>query len=551
VSAATAAGARSSRRIGGALRDRLPELVLALGMFVCVALLLYLGRGRTFFFDEWSFVVDRSAGGPINGLDVLMVPHNEHWAALPIGFYRLCFELFGLDTTVPFRLATALLNAACAALVFVLARPRIGAWAALLPAFAVMFMGAANENLLWGFQIGFVGAIAAGLVALVALERGTRRGDVVACVALIASVMSQGTWVALWVCAAVVIALQRQWRRAWIVVIPAVVYGIWHVVYSNGAKHGSHTLDAPSWALDAAASTISGFFGDASNAYGHAGLVLVGALIVWHLTRQPPASPRFWGLLIGMAAFWLVVGQGRAGIISPNASRYIGASSFLVALIFVEIASRIDLGRREVLIGAVIVAIGIAAGLPELRDQARFYRGSSAEISAQLAALELLGENRVPRDLVFDSARAPALSAGSYLAAVRLNGSSPAMSATQLAADAGHTGRREADRVVYATGLLSATPAKSTPPPGAPACEVLEPGTAVKVRAGGGLYVRSERRAARNEVTVRRFYDQIVQPPVGTIGAGSSLLVRPPADASPLPYTFVINGDRPATVCTG
>jgi hypothetical protein len=80
---------------------------------------------------------------------------------------------------------------------------------------------------------------------------------------------------------------------------------------------------------------------------------------------------------------------------------------------------------------------------------------------------------------------------------------------------------------------------------------VLQPGSEVTERAGGVLYVRSERRAARSEVTVRRFYNEIVQPPVGTVGGGSSVLVRPPADASPLPYTFVVNGDRPATVCTG
>ena len=53
----------------------------------------HLGRGLTFFFDEWDFVIGRRAGWS----DALWQPHNGHLSVLPVLAYRAMFALVGLE----------------------------------------------------------------------------------------------------------------------------------------------------------------------------------------------------------------------------------------------------------------------------------------------------------------------------------------------------------------------------------------------------------------------------------------------------------------------
>ena len=48
----------------------------------------------------------------------------------------------------------------------------------------MLFLGTAWPDVLWPFQIGFLGSLAAGIGALLALDREDRRGDVIAAVLL-------------------------------------------------------------------------------------------------------------------------------------------------------------------------------------------------------------------------------------------------------------------------------------------------------------------------------------------------------------------------------
>src|SRR5215510_12261748 len=95
------------------------QVAVALG---ALAFLMYAGRGRTFFFDEWDWVQHRSAGG----LGTLLRPHNGHLMPLPIALYRLDFELVGFAYAWPFRLVTAAAHVAAAGVLFRLARARVG-----------------------------------------------------------------------------------------------------------------------------------------------------------------------------------------------------------------------------------------------------------------------------------------------------------------------------------------------------------------------------------------------------------------------------------------
>ena len=68
-------------------------VVLAVGSG---ALVLYLGRSLTFWYDEWSFIT--FSGSAVDFLR----PHNEHWSTLPLALYRATFALVQLNSYIPY-----------------------------------------------------------------------------------------------------------------------------------------------------------------------------------------------------------------------------------------------------------------------------------------------------------------------------------------------------------------------------------------------------------------------------------------------------------------
>src|SRR5581483_8510725 len=108
----------------------------------------------------------------------------------PMAVYRLFFALFGLRHYTPYRAADVALHLLCATLLYVLVRRRLGAWLALVPTALLLFMGTAAQDLLWGFQIGFLGSVAGGLGALVLIE--DRRSDALAAALLTWAIASSG-----------------------------------------------------------------------------------------------------------------------------------------------------------------------------------------------------------------------------------------------------------------------------------------------------------------------------------------------------------------------
>ena len=120
-----------------------------------------------------------------------------------------------------------MLSAAVGALgivVYALVSARAGRVAGLVAATLLLFLGPAWEDLLWSFQMGFVGSLAAGLGALLALERDTPRRNAAACALLVLSLLLSDVGLALVVSAAVAIALRRRPRQAWIPLVPVALF---------------------------------------------------------------------------------------------------------------------------------------------------------------------------------------------------------------------------------------------------------------------------------------------------------------------------------------
>ena len=117
------------------------------------------------------------------------------------------------------------LHALVAALLFAYTRKRVGDLLALAAAAVVLFLGTAWPDVLWPFQIGFLSSLAAGIGALLALDREDRRGDVIAAVLLGVALASSSLGLPLLAAAALEV-LGRPDRRSrwWIVAAPAVLY---------------------------------------------------------------------------------------------------------------------------------------------------------------------------------------------------------------------------------------------------------------------------------------------------------------------------------------
>ena len=102
----------------------------------------------------------------------------------------MLFELAGTSYFV-FRAVEVAGFLICVGLFYALARRKTTPFIALAFSVSLLFLGYAQETLLWPFDLHTVYALAFGLGALLALElRSDRRGDIAACALLILSVLT-------------------------------------------------------------------------------------------------------------------------------------------------------------------------------------------------------------------------------------------------------------------------------------------------------------------------------------------------------------------------
>src|SRR5688500_2589794 len=187
------------------------------------ALVYYETRGTTFWSDEWVWILYRRE----YDVDTFLRPHNEHLSLFPVAIYKLMFETFGVDDYRPYRFLAIAGHLTCVALLFAYARRRVGGLAALLVATLFLFFGRGWEEFFWPFQLAWLITLAAGLGALLMLDRQDRLGDVGACVLLVVSLGSSGVGAA--VALGLVVEIWRGRRRlrdAWIVAVPIGLYAV-------------------------------------------------------------------------------------------------------------------------------------------------------------------------------------------------------------------------------------------------------------------------------------------------------------------------------------
>ncbi len=395
-------------------RSLLPWAILAALIVVAAAELMYLGRGLTFNYDEWEYVLFRQG----HALDVFLKPHNEHVSVIPIVVFKGLFSTVGIEHYGAYRLTNVLVVQACAVLVYLYGRPRIGAWYALVPAALVGFMGAATEDLFWPFEMSLEIPIACVIGGFLLLDRGGRWADVA--VSALATVAAFCSGVGLAVLAALAVDIggrPGRARRAWVVVVPAALYLAWWIPYRADVSIGQNIPFVPRFNVNSLAASARGLLAlDAQ--WGPLLVVAVVGGVALTIGRGRGPNLRLVAVCVMAIGYWTSIALVRGADGNPDQGRYLFVGGTVVALAVVEMlrGRRLPEGRTAASITAVVTAGVCLASLQLMRDFLPYLRDPSRLTRAELGAVEL-ARDTLPPELPLTQGRVPGGTVGLYLRA--------------------------------------------------------------------------------------------------------------------------------------
>jgi hypothetical protein len=343
--------------------------IFAVAVVVALPLLLWFGRHRWFFLDEWWVLTDGlTSPGYLDA-------HNGHWITVLRFDYRLTSELWGLRSYLPYQIPVVLAHLGAAVLLrHVIRRIGVRGWIATCAAVAFLFFGSGRDNITWGFQLSVTGSVVCGLVLFLLADgprQVTRRDWLILAVGLL-GLMTSAMFLGFLVGFGVTTLLRRGMRVAAFYALPlGVVYGTWYLEYGRE--------DTTSGSLNGAVIRYAGRMFWATFdalAQGAVGTVLVavaalglGAAIqrawrsgVWVAAALPL------GLAVGWVVFASMTALGRANALPQpyNSSRYLHVGAAL--LLPLVAAGTEQLARRRTLFG-VAALVPLAMGLPGNLDR--------------------------------------------------------------------------------------------------------------------------------------------------------------------------------------
>lgn len=529
-----------------------------------IAVGLYLSRRTTFFLDEFSFFENSSEGFAPG---VLLAPHSGELALLPQVLYTGVLDVFGPDYLV-FRLIAVLGSTMVASFTYALLRPRLGGAIALAPALVLLFFASSTAGLLSPVGIPLTYSVAASLAALYALDRGGRYSDPLACFCLVVAsawwtfgtAASAGVGVGL-------IARRESRRRVWIAVLPLVLVAVWYLLRSHfvgvsdpggNVPKASDLLQLPVWAvrsLAAAVAATTGLYYDFSpgarggfvdTSFGAPILLALVALAALRLRGVRPTRTLITCVSM-LLCFWLFADLvQKPGVREPGLDRYVYVAAPVLYLVVAELlgGSRWRPSAAALILAGAVLALGTHLYL--LRDYSSYLRDTSANVRADLTAIEL-ARDRLPPHFVPTAGQIGDTvtyfvgyfgTAQKYLAAADEHGSF-AYTLRELST-APETARENADQVLANALALKAAPARQTTRRG---CRVAG-GSGFRLPRGGAV-VRSARTGS---LALRRFGDSYTAA-VGQLAQRRFIALRIPADVAAQSWYGQLSAGGRVMVC--
>ena len=350
------------------LRDlHLPyaPLLAALMAIAACAAILYRARRFGFLDDEWDFILDARRWQLLD----YFRPHNEHWSTIPQLAFRVLESTAGVGSYVPYEAVLLLAHGATALLLFLLIRRRAGDIVALLAAAVILVVGRGFDNILWAFQVSFVGSMATGLLALWLLDRPAPGwGRMVgASTALLASLMFSGVGLVLMVLVAVDLALDSERRPALLTLaVPVVAAAAWYLsVGRSGVNQDPFRLSIRELSVlleyvpNGIGIAAGGLLGLSAH-WSRIALVGLAAAVGVALARQRKLNGRMLAAATTLVAMYTLTGieRGKMGADQAAAARYVYLGAVFTLLVLVEVVRDV----RWPSVWAVCIGVMAVAG---------------------------------------------------------------------------------------------------------------------------------------------------------------------------------------------
>jgi hypothetical protein len=531
---------------------------LLAAMAAAAAWIVVLGSKLTFLLDDWGYIVLRRG----DEFEDWVRPDNEHFVAAPVTIWKLLISVFGIESMLPYKLVSTALFLLGVWFLYLWVRRRVGEWAALIGMVALLFCGAAFDDLLWFASITFLGSMAGGLGMLVALDRQDDRGDRLACLALTVSLCFSSLWVAFAAGAALDVFLRRRerglLRRAFIVAVPAAIYVAWWIGWGHEAESAlslHNVVRSPAWVFDSIAAAVAALLGLAVPAEGMTtpngldwGRPLAAVLLVlglWRLWKMERVPRSLWVVLAVAFVYWTLGGfDVKPGRVA-SASRYQYTGGAFVLMIAAGLLSGVRFQRRLWIPALVVLGAAVLPNVVFFHEAYESYRRTSQIERADLTALEIVRPRVEPTffldEAIADTGYVP-LEAQAWFE-TRDEDGSPAYDEAELAEAPEHA-RVPADKVM-AAGLGVAFGELGGSPAGRCHTEAIEGGTLSLPVLRGGVALRS---SAPVDLALGRFSGSF---PVelGRLEPGTWAEVRIPTDLSRRPWQLQASGEGRLTVC--
>jgi hypothetical protein len=529
-----------------------PSVVLGILILVGMAAVLWKGRDLTFRLDEWTWVTERFLDRSFP--HQLFDDNNGHFAAVPVLIFKALLETVGMHPYWPYVLAGTISSAIVAVLVYVIAKPRVGAWGAVLAATPLIFLGRGVVDLgLWPFELLFPLSLAGTLGAMLLLERRTLRADLGASALVLFAVASSGVGLAAPPAVAVRILAEdpRRWRRLWILAAPVGVFGIWYLVNGGNESNRQLVAAAPEYVLRAFSADAAALV-SAPTSWGPALAVAIAAAVVWRIARPGPRPAALYAWITLAVTFWGTLALAARD--EPGAARYLFPGAVAVVLILVEVAAAVPALRRPSPRVVAMLAAGglfvVVAGLGQIHLSGNPVVADSERVKPQLTAYEVAGPH-LPPGATTDYPLILGVVNSSYRRARERWGDSPAPPVSELPTAGNDIGRRKADALLITAGWLHLEPAA----PGGACAPVTaaERFTTERPVAARGLSIEAGRAAV--VVAGRRYgsgylgRDSFEKSIVGAVPAREARRLRVRPDRLPGSWTVRLASTRPFRVC--
>ncbi len=513
-------------------------LAAAIGLGVMtIAALMVVGRGVTFFLDDWYFIAARRGVS----LASLLTPHNGHLLLLLVLAYKVLLVTAGMDQVWVFRLALATLQATIVVLLFVVLRRRTSPEVAFVLVVPIALLGAAWSDLLSPFQIGFLGSVACGLAAVLTLELPGRRGAVATAVLTVLALAWSGVGLVFLPVVAIEAVARRGLRECAVILAgPIVLYGAWYVGYRQ-----SQVSNGVGAALTSVWDGLPHVLGSLIGADESAGrlLALTGAyaiVVVSMLRRRLPAGTV--AGLAGVIVFFTLTGYTR-GATSFAESRY----QLPACVLLVLAAGSLLPSRRPpgwlLAGGAAAAVLAVASGWSGLTAGRAFLINGDRPILAQLRAAEV-GRKYADPGFQPSPQGLGGFTQASYISMVDAFGS-PATPLSRLRREDAAT-RAGFDATLLGAEQLGVTTIGRI---GAACRPSASPDLPLAVRAGTVVEIRAKPRSAAG-IALRRLAPAGTMQPAGMIAPDQSARVVTKRDAVPEPWILVVSGAARVVTCS-